>query len=58
MVGTSLELRMALPMTGSHLLEGQPAIFLFQLQGQMEGSRGILLASAAVGEGGGVAGTM
>lgn len=28
-VETRLELRMALPVTGSHLLEGQPAIVLF-----------------------------
>lgn len=28
-VGTSLELRMVLPVTGSDLLEGQPAIVLF-----------------------------
>lgn len=30
-VETSLELRMTLPMTGSHELEGQPAIVLFYL---------------------------
>lgn len=32
-VETSLELRMTLPKTGSHELEGQPAIVLFYLQG-------------------------